>query len=72
MTSLVRGSVRVALAVQCLVQHATSRSTAQHPCSLQNNATTGIAHIPSVVLAALGRQHCGNFGVIRLETAIKV
>ena len=38
-TSLVRGSVRVAMAVCCAVQHATPHSTAQHPCALQHNAT---------------------------------
>ena len=30
-TSLVQGSVRVAMAVYCVVQHATPHSTAQHP-----------------------------------------
>ena len=38
-TSLVWGSVRVAMAVCCAVQHATPHSTAQHPCALQHNAT---------------------------------
>ena len=71
-TTATNATVRVALAVQCLAQHATSCSTAQHPCVLQHNATIGITHIPRVVLAALGGQHCGNFGVIWLETAIKV
>ena len=55
-TSLVRGSVRVALAVQRPAQHATLRSIVQHPCALQYNATTGIIYIPSVVLAALRGQ----------------
>ena len=49
-TSLVRGSVRVALAVQRLAQHATLLSTAQHPCALQHNATTGITYT----------QHCAG------------
>ena len=71
-TSLVQGSVRVALAVQHLVQHAISCSTAQHLCVLQHNATTGITHIPSIVVAALGGQHCCNFGVTWLQTSIKV
>ena len=53
-TNLVRGSVRVALAVQRLAQHAVLHSTAQHPFALQYNATTGITHIPSIVLTALG------------------
>ena len=38
MTSLVRVSVRVAMAVFCAAQHATPHSTAQHPCALQYNA----------------------------------
>ena len=38
-TSLVRGSVRVAMAVCCAEQHATPHSTAQHPCALQHNAS---------------------------------
>ena len=38
-TSLVRGSVRVSMAVCCAAQHATLHSTAQHPCALQHNAT---------------------------------
>ena len=71
-TSLVRGSVRVALAVQHLAQHAALCYTAQHPCTLQHNATTGIIHIPSIVLAELGGQHCCNLGASWLETAIKV
>ena len=71
-TNLVQGSVRVAMAVQCLVQHATSCSTAQHLCVLQQNVITGITHIPSIVLVALGGQHCGNYGVIWLETVTKV
>ena len=71
-TSLVWGSVRVLLAVQRLAQHATSCSTAQHLCVLKHNTTTGITHIPSIVLAALGGQHCGSFGVICLEIVIKV
>ena len=29
----------VAMAVCCIVQHATLHSTAQHPCALQHNAT---------------------------------
>ena len=37
-------AVRVAMAVCCLAQHATPRSTAQHPCALQHNATTGITY----------------------------
>ena len=49
--------VRVALAMQRLAQHAILHSTAQHPCALQHNATTGIIHIPSIVLAALGGQY---------------
>ena len=65
-------SVRVALAVQRLTQHAKSRSTAQHSCVLRYNTTTGITHIPNIVLAALGGQNCSNFGVIWLEMAIKV
>ena len=56
MTSLVRGSVRVAMAVRCVAQHATPRSTAQHTCELEHNATTGVTHIPSIVLAAIGGQ----------------
>ena len=32
-------AVRVAMAVCCAVQHATPHSTAQHPCTLQHNAT---------------------------------
>ena len=67
-----RNNVRVALAVQHLAQHATSRYIAQHPCALQHNATTGITYTSSVVLAALGGQHCGNFGVIWLETLNKI
>ena len=63
--------VRVALAVQCLAQHAILHSTAQHPCALQHNATTSIIHLPSIVLAALGGQHCCSFGEIWLGTAIK-
>ena len=70
-TRLVWGSVRVALVVQHLAQQATSCSTAQHLCTLQHNAT-GITHISSIVLAALGGQHCGKFGVIWLETVIEV
>ena len=62
-TSLVRGSVRVAVVVQRLVQHATLHSTAQHPCALQHNDTTGITHIPSVVLAKRG----GQLGATWLE-----
>ena len=38
-TSLVRGGVRVAVAVCYAVQHATPHSTAQHPYALQYNAT---------------------------------
>ena len=53
-TSLVRESTRVAVAVQLLVQHAKSYSIAQHPFALKHNATTGIIHIPSIVLAAIG------------------
>ena len=52
-----RGSVRVAMAVWCVAQHATLHSTAQYTCVLQHNATTGITHIPSVVPAAIGGQH---------------
>ena len=36
-TSLVRGSVRVTMAVCCAVQHAIPHSTSQHPCELQYN-----------------------------------
>ena len=32
-------TIRTIMAVCCAVQHATPRSTAQHPCALQNNAT---------------------------------
>ena len=71
-TSLVRGSVRVTLAVHCLAQHAKLHSTVQHPWALQHNATTGITHIPSILLAALEGQHCSNFGVIWSKTVIKV
>ena len=42
------------MAIQCVAQHATPLSTAQHTCVLQNNATTGITHIPSVVPASIG------------------
>ena len=63
--SLVWGSVRVALAVYHIAQHATLHSTAQHPCALQHNATTGITHIPSIVLAALELQlGYNNFGAM--------
>ena len=54
-------SVRVVVAMQCLAQHATLHSTAQHPCALQHNATTGIIHIPNIVLAALGGQLSTNW-----------
>ena len=59
-------SVKVAWAVQRLAQHAISHSTAQNPCVLKHKTTTNITHITSIVLAALGGQHCGNFGVIWL------
>ena len=49
-------NIRVVLAVKHLAQHAILYSTAQHPGALQHNATTGIKHIPSLVLAALGGQ----------------
>ena len=49
-----KGYIRVAMAVQCMAQHATPRFTAQHTYTLQHNATTGITHIPSIVLAAIG------------------
>ena len=55
-TSLVQGSIRFAMAVWCVAQQATLHSTAQHTCVLQNNATTGIIHIPNIVLAAIGGQ----------------
>ena len=62
-TSLVQGSVRVAMAVCCAAQHATLHSTAQHPCALQHNATQE-QYIPSVLLTAVGGQLCrDNFGV---------
>ena len=51
-----RGSVKIALAVQHLAYYATLCSIAQHPCVLQYNATTGITHIPSIVLEAIGGQ----------------
>ena len=64
-TSLVWGTLRVAVAVQRLTQHSTPHSTAQHPCALQHNATIGITHIPSIVLSALGGElGQNNFGVI--------
>ena len=36
--------LRVAMAVCGAAQHATPCSTAQHPCALQHNATTGIKY----------------------------
>ena len=71
-TSLVRGSVRVAMAVRCIAQHAIPCSTAQHTCALQHNATTGIIHIPSVVPAAIGGQlgQLGTTCTVWLEIAL--
>ena len=60
-TSLVQGSVRVAMAVWRVAQYATLCSIAQHTCALQHNATTGITHITSVVLAEIGGQLCTNW-----------
>ena len=72
MTSLVWGSVRVAIAVRCTAQHATPHSTAQHTCALQHNATTGIIHISSVVPTAIGGQlgQLGTACTIWLETEL--
>ena len=55
-TSLMQETVRVALSVQHLAQHEILHAIAQHLCALQHNATTGITHIPSIILAALGGQ----------------
>ena len=57
------------MALQCVAQHATLHSTAQHICALQPNATTGITHIPSLVPAAIGGQ-LGTTCIIWLETAL--
>ena len=47
-------SVRVSMAVRCVEQHTTLRSTAQHTGVLQHNSTIGITYIPSIVPAAIG------------------
>ena len=50
-------SVLVAVQVHKVAVHVGDNvSTAQHPCALQHNATTGIIYIPSIVLAVLGGQ----------------
>ena len=64
-----RGSVRVAIAMQCVAQNATLRSTAQHPYVLHAQCHNGIAYISSIVLAAIGGQlgiACTNW----LETVL--
>ena len=55
--------------VRCIAQHATLRSTAQHTCALQHNATIGIKHIPSVFPAAIGGQ-LGTTCIVWAETAL--
>ena len=65
-------SVRVAIAVRCVAQHATPHSTEQHTCMLLHNTTTGITHLPSVVPAAIGGQlgQLGTTCIIWIETAL--
>ena len=46
------------MAGQQVAQHAIPHSTAQHTYGLMHNATTGIAHTPSVITAEIG----GQFG----------
>ena len=53
LTSLVQGSVRVAVAIKHIAQH-TSHSTTQHPRELQHSATTGSIYL------ALCKQHLGH------------
>ena len=64
-SSLVWGSIRVAVAVYHIAQHATLHSIAQHLCALQHNATKVITYISSIVLTTFGGQlGYNNFGVI--------
>ena len=58
--------------VKVLNQHETPCSTAQHICALQHNATIGIIHIPSIVLAAIWGQlgQLGKICITSLETAL--
>ena len=53
-TSLVRGSVRVAMVVCCAAQHATPHSTAQLPRALKHNASQVYIYL------ALCWQHLGD------------
>ena len=53
-TSLVWGSLRVAVAIQHIAQHATWYCTVQHPCSLQQSATI------SNIYLALCQHHLGD------------
>ena len=63
--------VSIAMAVWYVAQHVTPRSTAQHTCALQYNATTDITYIPSIVLAAIGGQLCTTWYNL-VKNSIKV